>query len=71
MKGFVMDYDEAKTGPTKDDLLRDNIFRARLDLEQLRRSGNLQLVSSAQARLRLLMREQQIVESKKMKRRPK
>jgi hypothetical protein len=66
-----MDYDEAKTGPTKDDLLRDGIFRARLDLEQLRRSGNLQLLNSAQARLRLLMREQEMVDSKKIKRRPK
>ena len=66
-----MDYDEAKTGPTTDDLLRDSIFRARLDLEQLRRSGSLQLLNSAQARLRLLMREQEMVDSKKMKRRPK
>jgi len=66
-----MDYDEAKTGPTTDDLLRDSIFRARLDLEQLRRSGNLQLLNSAQARLRLLMREQEMVDSKRMKRRPK
>ena len=66
-----MDYDEATNGPTKDDLLRDSIFRVRLDLEQIRRSGNLHLLNSAQARLRLLMREQQIIESNKMKRRPK
>jgi len=65
-----MDYDESKTGPTKDDLLRDSIFRARLDVEQLRRSGNFQLLDSAQAHLRRLMRERQNVDAKKMKRRP-
>jgi len=70
MKEKVMDYDESKTGPTKDDLLRDDIFRARLDVEQLRRSGNFQLLDGAQAHLRRLMRERQNVDAKTMKRRP-
>jgi hypothetical protein len=58
-------------GPSRPDQLTNAIFRARLDLEQLRRGANALSIQSAEARLRMLLRAQENAQALKMKRRPK
>jgi len=57
-EGNNMD-DTANAGPSESDVLRDTIFQTRLEIEQLRRSGNIDAINKAVDRLRVLLRAQQ------------
>jgi len=51
--------DASNTGPSESDLLWDRMFQTRLEIEQLRRSGNIDALNRAEDRLRVLLRAQQ------------
>jgi hypothetical protein len=63
--------DKNEDGPSPKDELRDRIFRARLELEQLRRGGNIAQLEKAGDNLRGLLRSQTAQEAKGFKRRQK
>ena len=63
--------DDQEQPASQSDQRRDQIFQIKLQIEQLRRGGNIELAKRTEDKLRIALETQQIADARRSKRRTK